>query len=320
MRALRYSLRTLVRNPAFSAVIILLLAFGIGANTLIFTAVDVLLLRDVPADHPEQLVRLQDIHPNGFRTYQPTFPVTYRALLLDRAKSVEDVFYSTGDEISMEVGGRPQSVTFEAVSGNYYSALGVRPLIGRLLGPDDDRRGTSYPVVLSYAFWRRAFNGRRDVIGEKVRLREIPFTVVGVTPRGFNHLSVEGGPDIAIPNTAQYLWASGANAVYDAQIFARLRPGVSVAQASAEVETLYPGLIDATTPEFLSGTAIPEEQKQEYLRSEKSLRVFFDPVSHGTSILLRKQFAVAVKVIMGAVGVLLLLVCANIAGLMLARG
>jgi hypothetical protein len=92
MRALRYSFRNLLRNPAFSAVIVLLLAFGIGANTLIFTAVDVLLLRDLPVDHPEQLLRLQDIHPNGFRSYQPTFPVSYRPLLLERAKACKTFF------------------------------------------------------------------------------------------------------------------------------------------------------------------------------------------------------------------------------------
>jgi predicted permease len=317
MRALRYSLRTLARNPAFSAVIVLLLAFGIGANTLIFTAVDVLLLRDLPVDHPEQLVRLQDIHPNGFRSYTPTFSVAYRPLLLKRARALEDVFYAIDEELAMEVSGHTQSVTSAAVSGNYYSALGVHPLLGRLIGPDDDRRGGSYPVVLSYAFWRRAFNGRSNVINETVRLRGIPFTIVGVTPRGFNHLSVEGGPDIAIPGEAISLWAD-PRITYQAEIFARVRPAVSIAQASAEVESLYPGLVDDTASE--PNGEMTEAQKQDYLRSEKSLRAVFDPIAHGTSVLLRKQFAVAVKVMMGAVGVLLLLVCANIAGLMLARG
>lgn len=315
MRALRYSLRTLARNPAFSVVIVLLLAFGIGANTLIFTAVDVLLLRDLPVDHPEQLVRLQDIHPNGFRSYTPTFPVTYRLLLLQRAKTLEDVFYAIDDELSMEVSGHAQSVTSAAVSGNYYSALGVHPLLGRLIGPDDDRPGGSYAVVLSYPFWRRAFNGRSNVIGETVRLRGIPFTIVGITPRGFNHLSVEGGPDIAIPAKAE---DADPRVTYQAEIFARVRPDASIAQASAEVQSLYPGLIDDTASD--SQGEMTEAQKQDYLRAEKSLRVVFDPIAHGTSVLLRKQFAVAVKVMMGAVGALLLLVCANIAGLMLARG
>src|SRR5208283_196190 len=94
MRALRFSLRTLARNPAFSAVIVLLLAFGVGANTLIFTAVDVLLLRDLPVDHPEQLVRLEEIHPSGFRSITPEFADFERPLLAERAKSFSAVFAS----------------------------------------------------------------------------------------------------------------------------------------------------------------------------------------------------------------------------------
>jgi predicted permease len=320
MRALRYSFRTLARNPAFSAVIVLLLAFGIGANTLIFTAVDVLLLRDLPVDHPEQLVRLQDIHPNGFRTYQPTFPVNFQPLLRERAKSLQDIFFATEDEVALEVSGHVKVVDAEAVSGNYYSVLGVHPLLGRLIAEDDDRRGRSYPVVLSYAFWRREFAGRSNVLGEKVRLRGVPFTIIGVTPRGFNHLSVEGGADIAIPSAAEHLWEGKVDNINEGEIFARVRPGVSIAQASAEIETLFSGLLDATWPDFARGTNMTAEAQRDYLASQKRNRAVFDPIAHGTSILLRKQFAVAVKVLMGAVGALLLLVCANIAGLVLARG
>jgi predicted permease len=320
MRALRYSLRTLARNPAFSAVIVLLLAFGIGANTLIFTAVDVLLLRDLPVDHPEQLVRLQDIHPNGFRTYQPSFPVNFQALLRERAQSLQDVFFAIDDEVALEVSGRVEVVDVQAVSGNYYGVLGVHPLLGRLIAEDDDRRGTSYPVVLSYACWRREFAGRSNVLGEKVRLRGFPFTIVGVTPRGFNHLSVEGGADIAIPSAAEHLWEGRVDNINQGEIFARVRSGVSIAQASAEVGTLFPGLLDATWPDFARGTSMTAQDQRDYLASEKRNRAVLDPIAHGTSILLRKQFAVAVKVLMGAVGALLLLVCANIAGLMLARG
>jgi predicted permease len=320
MRALRYSLRSLARNPAFSAVIVLLLAFGIGANTLIFTAVDVLLLRDLPVDHPEQLVRMQDIHPNGFRTIVPTFLSTFLPQLREHAKSLEEVFSAADDELFLEVSGRLESVTAQAVSGNYYSALGVHPLLGRLIAADDDRRGISYPVVLSYPFWRRAFAGRANVLGEQVRLRGIPFTIVGVTPRGFNHLVVEGGPDVIIPNAAESLWAADPSQyVGGGQIFARVRRGVSISQASAEVATVYPGLIDAAWSTSVWPPPLTEQQKQNYIANEKRSRVILDPVARGVSRL-RIQFALAVQALMGAVGALLLLVCANIAGLMLARG
>ncbi len=319
MRALRYSLRTLLRNPAFSAVIVLLLAFGIGANTLIFTAVDVLLLRDVAVDHPEQLVRLQDIHPNGFRTIYPTFPDTFLPLLREHAKTLETLFTAADDELFLDVSGRLESVNAQAVSGNYYTALGVHPLLGRLIAPDDDRRGISYPVVLSYQFWQRAFAGRTSVLGEQVRLRGIPFTIAGVTPRGFNHLVVEGGPDVILPLAAESLWKFNADSWNGVQIFAKVRPGVSIAQASAELEAIYPGIFEAGWNATKWTPPFTEKDKQEVIAGERRNRVILDPVARGISRL-RKQFALAVQMLMGAVGTLLLLVCANIAGLMLARG
>src|ERR1700722_18402433 len=157
MRALRYSLRALARNPAFSAVIVLLLAFGIGANTLIFTAVDVLLLRDLPVDHPEQLVRLEEVHPSGFRSISPEFADFYRPLIRDRAKSFREVFSAGEIEMSFQLDGRVENVSAKLVSGNYYQALGARAEIGRTLTEDDNRAGVPYSVVLSNAFWRKAF-------------------------------------------------------------------------------------------------------------------------------------------------------------------
>jgi predicted permease len=320
MRAVRYSIRTLARNPAFSAVIVCLLAFGIGANTLIFTAVDVLLLRDLPVDHPEQLVRLEDVHPSGFRSIVPAFPVSFQPLMRDRAKTLQDVFFAIEDELVLEISGHAESVTAQAVSGNYYTALGVHPLLGRLIAAGDDRRNISYPIVLSYPFWRRAFASRENVIGEKVRLRGVPFTIVGITPRGFNHLAVENGPDLIIPASAELLWASDPTQnVGQGQIFARVRSGISITQASAEAEILYPGLMDSAWSAIKWQAPFTEAQKQQYIANQKRNRVVLEPVSRGTSRL-RKQFAVAVQVLMGAVGALLLLVCANIAGLMLARG
>lgn len=313
MRALRYSLRTLARNPAFSAVIVLLLAFGIGANTLIFTAVDVLLLRDLPVDHPEQLVRMEDIHPNGFRSIEPSFPIGFQRLLAERTKSLREIFLAANDEMFMEVSGRVESVTVLEVSGNFYSSLRVRPALGRLL--DDKDRAA---VVLSYSFWQRAFGGRAGVIHETVRMRGIPFTVVGVAPRGFHHLALESGPDVIIPLVAR-LPPGTSEFSADAQLFARVRPEIPLSQASAEVETLYPGLVETAENAIQSSPTLTKEQKQDMFAGDKRNRAILEPVSRGVSRL-RKQFAVAVQVLMGAVGALLVLVCANIAGLMLARG
>jgi len=173
-------------------------------------------------------------------------------------------------------------------------------------------------VVLSCAFWQRAFGGRDNVLGQTVRLRGVPFTIIGVTPRGFHHLSLEEGPDVVVPNAAGKLWSSEASELSQTQIFARMRPGISVAQASAEIATLYPRLVDTAWSGIQTSKGLTAEAKR-YALSEKRNRAVLEPISHGISRL-RKQFALAVQVLMGAVGALLLLVCANIAGLMLARG
>jgi len=318
MRALRYSLRTLTRNPAFSAIIILLLAFGIGANTLIFTAVDVLLLRDLPVDHPEQLVRMEEVHPSGFRSPMPEFADFYRPLIRERARSFSEVF-SAGDlDMSFQSGNRVENVTAKVVSGNYYRALGAHAEIGRTITEDDDRAGGTYPVVLSHSFWQRALSGR-NVLGETIRLRGVPFTIIGVMPRGFRGLEVEGGPDVAIPTAANSLWNPASVAFGpNVQIYLRLKPDVPITQAIAELKILQPGLVDAEL-ERGSDPPMTAQQQRDYFATRNASRLDLTPVSRGVSKL-RKQFAVAVEVLMGAVGVLLLLVCANIAGLMLARG
>jgi predicted permease len=318
VRALRYSLRTLTRNPAFSAIIVLLLAFGIGANTLIFTAVDVLLLRDLPVDHPEQLVRMEEVHPSGFRSPMPEFADFYRPLISKRAKSFSEVF-SAGDlDMSFQSGNHVENVAAKLVSGNYYRALGAHAELGRTIVDEDDRQSANYPVVLSHSFWKRALGGRANVLGESIRLRGVPFTIVGVMPASFRGLDVEGSPDVAIPVAAYSQWTPG-RAVYGAgvQMFERLKPGVSVTQAVAELQTLHPGLVDAELEN--ADPPLTGQKQQDYFTNRIASSLDLTPVARGVSKL-RKQFAVAVEVLMGAVGVLLLLVCANIAGLMLARG
>jgi predicted permease len=323
MRAVRYSVRSLARNPAFSTVIVLLLAFGIGANTLIFTAVDVLLLRDLPVDHPEQLVLMEDIHPTGFISPVPSYPDIYRTLLRDRAKSFSEVFSAADLDMSFQSATRVENVSALAVSGNYYRALGAHAQIGRTIADDDDRAGIPYPVVLSHAFWQRALGGRANVLGQTIRLRGVPFTIAGVMSRSFRGLQVEGGADVTVPIAAYYLWTTNPSLPQggaEAQIYLRLRPDVPRTQAVAEVQALYPGLLEAE--DQMDPDLTPEQRRARISNQSKNRvinRVILEPLSRGVSKL-RKQFAVSVQVLMGAVGALLLLVCANIAGLMLARG
>jgi len=317
MRVLGYAFRSIVRNPTFSVVIALLLAFGIGANTLVFTAVDVLLLRDLSVDHPEQLVRLESVFPSGFRSIIPEFPDFDRRFLQERTKSFSELFSAGDIEMSFQAGNLVQNVSAKVVSGNYFSALGAHAEIGRTIIEDDNRAGVPYPVVVRHSFWQRTLGGRVNVLGETIRLRAVPFTIVGVMPRGFQGLEVESAPDVAIPVAAYNLWTPGL-AVFGAsvQIYGRIKPGVSLAQAAAEVQSLHSGLMEA---ELENGPPMTAQRQQDFRATQNAIRLDLQPISRGVSML-RKQFATAVKVLMGSVGVLLLLVCSNIAGLMLARG
>ena len=255
---LRYSFRGLARNPAFAGVVIMLLAVGIGANTLIFTAVDVLLLRPLQVKNPEQLVRLVTIRPNNY--IDPMFGYLYCRLLRERVKTFS-VFAAGGLEMSFQSGDQVENVAGQFVSGNYYRTLGINAFLGRLT-TDADEEASPYPVVLSYGFWQRAFGGRSDVLGRSIRLRGFPFTVVGVLPRGFNGIQIEESPDVRIPISAHKLWITKPGPVGPVvQIFGRLKDGTSLAQARAEFESLYPSLID--TDVQLTRPFLPPDQPQE---------------------------------------------------------
>ena len=160
-----------------------LLALGIGANALIFTAVDALLLRPLAVSHPEQLfqfgVRISPSHVSyGYQPY------LFARFLREHARSFSDVFAAWPIEMAFDAGAGAQSITGEVVSGNYYHALGLTALLGRLTTEQDDRNQAQV-AVLSHGFWMRAFGGRKDIIGRVVRLRGAPFTIVGVLPPGY---------------------------------------------------------------------------------------------------------------------------------------
>ena len=289
-------LRSLARTPLFTGVVALLLALGIGANALMFTAVDALLLRPLPVPHPEEIVRLGVPRSPAFTSYQ--HPYVYARVLRQRAHAFSRVFASYAVDMAFSWGKRMENVTGNTVSGNYFAALGLVPARGRLLTTDDEERRA--PVaVLSHAFWKRAFAGREDAIGQTIHLRGSPFTVIGVLAPGFVDLDLENRPDVWIP----------ISAASQAQIYMRLRAGVTLAQAAAEVRALFPEMVDA---DF---AASPGAKGIEH---EKQMHPVLNSAERGVSTL-RKQFTGAANAVMGGVVALLLLVCGNIGGLMLAR-
>ena len=312
---LRYSLRGLARNPGFSVVVVLLLAIGIGANTVVFTAVDALLLRPLPVKDPGQLVRL--VQTNVVDVANSYFSNTYGVLLGQKAQTFSGVF-SAGDlDLVFQSGDRIETISGETVSGNYYRALGIQPLIGRTTTDDDELRGAPYPVVLSYRFWERAFGGRTDALGQTIRLRNFPFKIVGVLPPWFQGMYVDADPEVRIPISANMLWSANPRLLAGGvEVYGRLKPGVRIEQARAEVESLHPWLVDS---ELALTPGLTAQDLQSYRASDLKTPLTLEPMRQGLSSL-KKQFATAVEALMGAVGALLLLVCANIAGLTLARG
>jgi putative ABC transport system permease protein len=312
-RDIRQVLRSLARTPLFAGVVVLLLALGIGANALIFTAVDVLLLRPLPVPHPEQMVRLGVQRSPVFTSYQHSY--AYALVLRARSHAFSDVIASWPVEMALRWGTRVESITGNTVSGNYFSALGLTPAVGRLFTAADEERCA--PVaVLSYGFWKRAFARREDVIGKTIDLRGSPFTVIGVMQSGFVDLDLENRPDVWVPISAWTLWSGQADTSHvPAQVYMRLRGGVphsvTLAQAEAEVRALFPEMV---TADFAASPGVTAGG----MEHEKAMQPVLTSAERGVSTL-RKQFTGAATAVMGGVVALLLLVCGNIGGLMLAR-
>ncbi len=306
---IRQAIRSLARAPMFTACVLLLLGVGIGANSLIFTAVNVLLLRPLPVPHPEQIVRLGVRRSPAFTSYQHSY--AYARVLREQTHTFSEVFASCPLEMELSAGNRMESIAGNTVSGSYFSALGLMPTLGRLVTNADEERDA--PVaVLSYGFWRRAFGGRRDIVGTNINLRGSPFTVIGVLQPGFVDLDLENRPDVWVPITAWTLWTGKPEvAQAPAQWYMRLRGDVSMAEAEADVRRVFPEMVAAD----LAGRAA---DIAEFMKHEKEMLPVLASAERGVSTL-RKQFTVAVTAVMGGVAALLLLVCGSVGGLMLAR-
>ena len=327
---LRYGVRTLAANKTFSALAILSLALGIGANTAIFSFMDAILMRSLPVPDPESLVTL------AWHTKRPEFHGTdrhddsytdpaggyvggifaYQAFeLLQRDTAVfTTVFgYQGAGDFHVAVGGDAQIASGEYVSGNYFSGLGVSPAAGRLIRPDDDRAGAPAVAVISYALSEAHFGGHAAAPGQSVLLDNIPFTVVGVTPPGFFGADPNALPTVYVPMHANLLLQAGdkydraaaryTDPAYDWIVpMARLRPGVSAAQAQA-----------ALAPVFSQWKAATDS------RPKADLPTLVVKPSTGGLDSLRRAYSKPLYVLLGLAGLILAIACANIANLLLAR-
>jgi predicted permease len=293
---IRYAFRMMRKSPGFTAVAVLTLAIGIGANTAIFTMMNGLMLHTLPVRDPQSLIQILVHYPGDPEPGFSDFAWDAYQTMRDGNRVLSDLIVGSLNVYDVSGHGvESQNVFGGNIGGNFFESLGVRPAIGRLIGPQDI--AASSPVaVVSWSFWKTRFHLSPDIVGQKIISSDKPLTIIGVTQRGFYGLSNQAQQDIWVPYSLE-----GHPSV---ALLARLKPGVSTEQARANLAALYQTFVDRpdTNPFFR--------------RNEVRLI----PAGNGISTPVTQMLSTPLKVLMATVGLLLLLACANLAGLLLARG
>jgi predicted permease len=312
---LRYAIRVVARAPGFTAVVVLTLAIGIGANTAIFSVVDALLLRWLPVRSPQQLVQI-----SLFARDAPASAVggTLSYPIVRMLAEQRDIFASVGGFSPSRLAvGPPDAVTrvpAAIVTGGFFETLGLEARLGRLLTPADDAPGASAAAVISHGYWERQYGGRDDAIGKTLLIDGRPVPIVGVTPRGFNGATVGATADITVAAAALPQVSPGEAPLLEAGNFwlralARPREHVPLEQAAARLDAVWRRLADGVIPSHWPATQ----------RATVAANVFrFESGGTGWSFL-RQVYRTPLVVLMAIVGVVLLIACANVASLLLAR-
>jgi predicted permease len=306
---LRYALRQLRKSPGFTITAILTLALGIGATTAIFTLVYDVLLRPLPYGHAEQLIEMEE-QVAEFRDLYPTLPMNANHFFFwqQHSQSFQSMALMEEDSLPLGGGGRPIHLVLNNATPGIFSVLDAAPLLGRAFSPQEAQSGHERVVVLMHSFWRTQFQSDPAILGKTVTLNGFPYTVIGVMPPSFHlpHVQTFGGPGAAhpqpvgalIPMTFSQDSLQDAMGDFDYFGLARLKPGVSVAQASAEINALQRsimGRLSAEEKATISATLTPFQLK---LVGNNRKPLF---------------------ILLGAVAGLLLVGCVNIANLLLAR-
>ena len=338
LQDIRYALRMLLKSPGFAVVAILTLALGIGANTAIFSVLDSVLLRSLPVSQPEELALLTDPDSHGsefggeggersllaysefqyLRDHNEVFSKVFAA-----DSQLPDVEVSIGNSSSNPgTGAQKETARIRLVTGDYFSALGVHPAAGRFFTPEVDRvRGGSPIAVISYAFWKQRLALDPSALGQTVQVRNTSFEIVGVSPPGFFGETVGEAPDVWVPITMQDAIYPGRDLLSPSpegilnqhiwlQVIGRLKPGISITLANASMNVVFKRLMES-----LVGPGISAEQRHDFL--EQRLRV--QSAVRGASTL-QGSFGEPLQFLMALVVLVLLIACANVANLLLARG
>ncbi len=319
---LRYALRTLRRSPLFSAVAVLSLAFGIGANTAIFTLIHQLILRRLPVKNPEQLVMLagRGRHYGGNNGRDKLSYPMYQDIR-DKNQVFSGMFCTHRDTMSASFEGRTELISSERVSGNYFRVLGIGAAIGRVFTNTDDLYQGGHPLaVLSYNYWMSRFGGDRGIIGKKLVMDGYPLTVIGVSQAGFDGVEPGSAPQVRIPITMSNNLPPGST--FDrlnnrrfrwTEVFGRLKPGISLEKAQAGLQPLFHQILEGEVQEkeFAKASSFV---KQEFLKMHMEVM----PGATGRSDL-REAYSRPLLALMAIVALVLLIACSNLANLLIAR-
>ena len=351
LQDIRFALRSFVKNPGFALIAIITLALGIGANTAIFTILDTVLLRTLPVPNPRQLVLLTDPDAHGMsngsesddrallaysefeflRDHNEVFSGIFAAdsglaelqVTIPNASGSASSSANAADSAIQPASAVHDSARIRLVSGDYFRTLDIQPIIGHAFGPEVDRTRDAFPVaVISHGFWSRRFNRDPQVVGRKIDLDKTSFEIIGVTPSGFFGEAVGEQPDMWVPATMQAAIYPGNDlltAFPDGnidqhmwlQVMARLKPGISVAQANAASNVALQRYI-ASAPTLQTLTA---DQRKDY----SNQRIVLHTGGRGASTV-HEGFGEPLELLMALVGLVLLIACANLANLLLARG
>jgi predicted permease len=324
LQDLRYGIRTLAKNPGFTIVAILTLALGIGANAAIFSLTDQVLLRLLPVESPRELVVLSSPGRSWGRTWSDgdgstSFSYPNYEEIRDRNEVFAGVLARFHVQVSVAGKGESQLVDAELVSGNYFQVLGVQPFLGRVLDSQDETApGANRVVVLSYGYWTRHFGSDPNLLDKPLAVNGNSLTVVGVARPGFTGVQVGQIPDLFIPITMKAQMTPNWDGLADrgdhwVAIIGRLKPGISITKAQAGLVPMYRAILetDAVPLKFSHGGA----HEKEFLGK----KIVLNTGSHGRPIL-QHDAKQPLLVLMAMVGLVLLIACANLAGLLIARG
>ena len=302
LKDIRYGIRMLARTPGFTLVAVLSLALGIGANTTVFSLLDALRLRSLPIPNPEQIVDIATLEAGGEPHTDFSYPLYHD--LRDHSKALAGMVAYADTNLGLAAGDQTERIRGEFVSANYFSVLGVQPIIGSAFGPDDERSGAPRIAVISYALWNRRLAGDKAALQKTITLNGRTFSVVGVTPRDFSGLlrglstdvwvtlphgaDFEGEPQLLSTPTQSWLTLAG-----------RLKPGSTIQQAQSELTALLP-------------------QVSQEARENGKWGALVKPAAGGNDVYVA-ELSRPVTMLLIAVGLILAIACANVASLLLSR-